>query len=74
MCDNINSAHNNETISESPEGIRVRCKECGEVNILRMDADGRMNNKLYSKVFKRDLLQPGENLYYKVYPEKMSIV
>lgn len=73
MCDNKNSVHNNEIINETPDGIRVRCKECKEINVLRMDKDGRMNNRKYSKVFKRDLLQPGENLYYKIHSDKMSI-
>lgn len=74
MCDNVNSCHNNQVISETKDGIRVRCSECGEINILRMDSSGRMNNREYSKVFKKDILQPGSNLYYKYHPELMSII
>lgn len=72
-CDNINSCHENIITNETPDGIRVICTQCKQVNVLRMDKEGRFNNRAYSKIFKRDLLQPGENLYYKIYPHKMSI-
>ena len=73
MCDNINSVHDNITIRETKDGIRVYCKRCKSINIIRLDLNGRTNNREYSKIFKRDLLQPGENLYYKEHPEVMSI-
>lgn len=74
MCDNINESHDNIVINETPDGIRTFCKICKEINTVRFDKEGRYNNKEYSKIFKRDLLQPGENLYYKYNPDKMSIV
>jgi len=73
-CDNVNEAHNLKIINETPDGVRVICKICKEINIIRFDANGRCDNREYSKIFKRDLLQPGENLWYKYKPQGMSIV
>lgn len=74
MCDNINQSHDNVTINETPDGIRTYCKLCGKVNVIRFDTNGRCDNREYSEIFKRDLLQPGENLYYKYNQSKMSII
>jgi len=74
MCDNCNEAHDNITVNETPDGIRTYCKICGEINIIRFDSNGRCDNREYSKIMKRDLLQPSENLYYKYHSEKMSII
>jgi hypothetical protein len=73
-CDNKNQVHDNLVINETKDGIRVYCKLCKEVNVLRMDLNGRFNNREYQRVMKRDTLQPGSNLYYKVYPNKMSVI
>lgn len=74
MCDNINQCHDNVVINETTDGIRTYCKLCGKINVLRIGTDGRYNNREYSEIFKRDLLQPGENLYYKYHSDKMSII
>ena len=73
ICDNIQNCHDNEIINETKDGIRVRCKICGEINVIRFDLNGRYDNREYSRIFKKDLLQPSENLYYKIYPTKMSV-
>lgn len=74
ICDNKNQVHDNKIINEEKDGIRVICTICKKVYTMRIDINGRMNTRLYSKVYKRDIVQPGSNLYYKVYPEKMSLV
>lgn len=74
VCDNKNQVHDNKMICEEKDGIRVICTICKKINIMRIDENGRMNTRLYGKVFKRDTVQPGSNLYYKVYPDKMSLV
>ena len=74
ICDNINSVHDNQIINEEHDGIRARCKICGKINIIRIGFDGRMNNRQYSKIFKRDVVQPGSNLYYRINQNKMSII
>lgn len=73
-CDNKNKCHNNQIINKQEDGIRIICKDCKEINIIRIGLDGRMNNRKYAKVFKKDILQPGENLYYKYNSHKMSII
>jgi len=74
-CDGINFAHDNLTTNETEDGIRVVCRECKQVNILRKEREtGRFNNRDYSKIFKRDIVQPGSNLYYKYYPSAMNII
>lgn len=74
MCDNINSCHDNKLINETKDGVRFICKECKEISVFRIGLDGRMDNRAYAKVFKRDSVQPGSNLYYKYNEGKMSIV
>jgi hypothetical protein len=71
-CDNRNNVHDPIQIADDPGGLRYICKTCKEVMILRRGYD-RFNNKEYTKVFKRDLLQPHDNLYFKVYPNRMSL-
>jgi hypothetical protein len=73
ICDNINSVHNNLLINEQKDGMRFVCKTCRKINIIRLDANGRCDNRLYAKVFKADTVQPGSNLYYKLHPEQMSL-
>ena len=73
-CDNINQSHDNIVITETDDGLRVICKICKKVNILRKDRDSRFNNRQYIKVFKRDTAQPGSNLYYRANQDKMSVV
>lgn len=73
-CDNRNNVHDPLQIVDEPGGIRYICKTCKKIMVLRRGADDRFNNKEYTEVFKRDLLQPHDNLYFKVHPELMSIV
>ena len=73
-CDNKNSVHENIIINQNEDGLRTYCKQCKQINILRCEKNGRFSNRQYSQVFKRDLLQEGENLYYKYNSHKMSIL
>lgn len=73
-CDNISNVHDNVMIIHEQDGVRYICKICNQQNVLRIGADGRMENRNYARVFKRDLLQPHDNLYFKVYPNKMSVL
>ena len=74
ICDNVSNVHDNVMVKHESDGVRYRCKICNQINVLRIGADGRMENRNYTKVFKRDLLQPHDNLYFKIYPDKMSLV
>lgn len=60
-------------MNENEDGLRLYCKNCKEIFYIRM-VEGRFDNRLYSEVFKKDLCQPGENLYYKSRQELLSII
>jgi hypothetical protein len=73
-CNNKSNCHDNRMITHEQDGVRYICTICWQQNVLRIGEDGRMNNREYTKVFKRDLLQPSDNLYFKVHPDKMSLI
>lgn len=62
------------TVEETVDGLRVACKECKHLYYFRKDANGNPEKTKYAKVFKRDILQPSENLYYKYHEEQMHIL
>lgn len=72
-CDNIRETHKVQVLSESSDAIRAICIMCKAQAVFRKDPQGRMDNRAYGEFFKRDLLQPGTNLYYKAYPGKMAV-
>lgn len=70
MCgDNINSVHKMKTLIDDPAIIVCYCERC------KLKFSLSPNDKVtYRRLFKRDTLQPHENLYYKEYPNKMNII
>jgi len=54
---------------EGIEGTRAYCELCKYHTLIRAG-----DRREYSRVFKRDTLQPHENLYYKIYPRKMNVL
>lgn len=68
--DNINSVHKMVNLFEWDDCLVAYCERCKEKVYIRKDEKGRPEPK-YAKLFKRDLLQPGSNLYYKEYPNRM---
>lgn len=48
---------------------RVFCKECKEQYVIRKDYRGVPLNRQYAEIFKRDILQGGDNLLYKYRPQ-----
>lgn len=72
-CDNISNVHENFMMNEEPDGVRYICDHCKQQNVLRIGLDGRMENRLYTRVFKKDVLQPHDNLYFRVHPDEMSL-
>lgn len=67
-CNNISNCHNPITASEDYSALRVICTECKHQYVIRKNFNLSPENRMYSKIFKRDILQPRENLFYKVYP------
>lgn len=69
-CDNISNCHDPITIGEDSNALRVICKQCKNIYVLRKDPNtGAPEKKEYSKIFKRDILQGNDNLFYKIYPQ-----
>ena len=64
-CNNISNTHEPMVISEDQNAMRVGCKICHNQYVLRKDWRGVLENRQYSKIFKRDVLQGNENLFYK---------
>ncbi len=71
-CNNISALHWPKILSDQG-AVVAYCQLCGETAVFRMDRDGRMDNRAYSKWFKRDIIQPPHPLYYKYHESMMSI-
>lgn len=67
ICDNVQATHDPFVISDDKDALRVGCKQCNQQFVLRKDYRGVPNNREYSKIFKRDVLQGNDNLFYKYY-------
>ena len=67
-CNNISNAHNPKTIVDGDTALRIICTECRHQFTLRKDPfKGVPENREYSKIYKRDILQGKDNLFYKYY-------
>jgi hypothetical protein len=68
MCgDRVNSVHKMRTLDEYPDRIVVYCERC------RKKYSVHPKDPRYLKLFQRDTLQPGTNLYYREFPKSMKI-
>lgn len=73
-CDNIGEAHDLLTVRDTMHAQCVYCVLCRHIYLIRKDGNGNPERREYARLFKRDILQPGENLYYKYHPERLSIL
>lgn len=71
-CDNISACHDPITIGEDSSAMRVYCKNCKHQYVIRKDWRGIPVNRDYIKIFKRDVLQGNDNLFYKYYPQHLK--
>ena len=70
ICDNIKCCHSPCQIAEDNNAMRIICTTCKKQIVIRKNPyKGAPENRAYSKVFKKDLLQGGDNLLYKYHPE-----
>lgn len=72
-CNNLTSVHDPHILHDSHEALVAVCRLCKEQAVFRKDVVGRVDNRAYIKFFRRDVLQPHDNLFYKIYPDKMSV-
>lgn len=66
-CNNKSGCHTLNTISDT-DALRVICTQCKYQYVIRKDWRGVPENRQYSKIFRKEILQPKNNLFYKYYP------
>lgn len=71
-CDNVRNCHNPEIVGEDINAMRVYCPQCHGVIVIRKTPWGEVENRQYSKIFKRDILQGKDSLFYKIYPQHLK--
>lgn len=73
-CNNKSQAHDLVVISDGDTAMRVVCKLCKQPIVIRKDPyKGVPEKRHYAKVFKRDILQGNDNLFYKYYPQHLQM-
>ena len=71
-CNNVSKAHDLVDIAEDDNAARVICYQCWHQYIVRKDWRGVHEIRQYAKLFKRDILQGNDNLFYKYHPDNLS--
>ena len=70
-CDNLSRCHDPIIVGDDLNAQRVYCTQCKNQYIIRKDWRGVCENRSYSKIFRKEILQPHQNLFYKYYPMHM---
>ncbi len=70
--DNIQSVHKMHYLEDSQDIVVAYCERCKYRAYIRKCA-GRTDPR-YSKIFRRDTLQPGTNLHAREYPHTMNVL
>ncbi len=72
-CNNVSSCHQLLNIDDS-DALRVICIECKKQFVIRKDPfTGAPEKRQYAKIFKRDVLQGNDNLFYKYYSHNLRV-
>lgn len=65
-CNNKSQCHLPKVITEDNCAMRVICQTCKHQYIIRKDPfKGVPEKRSYAKIFKKDILQGNDNLFYK---------
>lgn len=70
-CDNKFRCHDAIAIGDDNNAMRVSCRQCNHMYVIRKDWRGVPDNRQYSKIFRKEILQPNNSLFYKYYPQHM---
>ncbi len=73
ICNNFANCHDPITISEDNNASRVLCKTCKNQYVIRKDWRGIHENRQYSKIFKKEILQGNDNLFYKYNSQYLQV-
>lgn len=72
-CNNVSQCHELRIICDGDSCLRVVCTHCWHQYCIRKDPyKGVPENRQYSRVFKREILQGNDNLLYKYFPQFMN--
>lgn len=70
LCNNKSQCHDLSIVTDGDSAQRVVCKLCKANIVIRKDVvKGVPERRQYARIFKRDILQGGDNLFYKYHPE-----
>jgi hypothetical protein len=72
-CDNTWACHELLTTNDDINALRVFCTHCKNHYIIKKDWRGVVDNVQYSKLFRKETLQPHQNLFYKYYPQYLKL-
>lgn len=67
--DNLNSVHHMKMLIDEADHILCYCERCKQRFYVKPK-----DKRRYAKLFKKDILQPGSNLYYKERPNLMNVI
>lgn len=73
FCDNRSCCHTPCQIAEDNNAMRIICTTCKKQIVIRKDPyKGVPEKRQYAEVFKKDILQGGDNLFYKYHSEHLK--
>jgi hypothetical protein len=71
-CDNVSACHTLTTINDS-DALRVLCSTCKHSYVIRKHPVKDVpENRQYSKIFRKEVLQGKDNLFYKYYSQYLQ--
>lgn len=73
-CDNIGTIHVPVICSETAQGYKVYCRRCDTYWCMKKDGRGVADNRAWGEAFFEDVVQPPHPLFFKLHPERMSVV
>lgn len=71
-CDNKNDVHEPKELVDTKEVVVAICTKCKSKAAFRKTREGRVGPE-YASFFRKMNLQPGQNLYYKAFPQRMLV-
>ena len=72
-CNNVSQAHDMKIVQEDDCAMRVICNICKNQYTIHKDINkGVPEKRMYAKLFKRDIMQGNDNLFYKIHPEHLK--
>jgi hypothetical protein len=72
-CDNVAHCHNLIDIAQDDNAMRVICTNCWNQYVIhKHPIKGNPEMRHYAEIFKKDILQPNDNLFYKYYTQYLK--